>query len=329
MRVLQVGLGRWGANHLRAWRRLGVELLVSDTNAELVAAQPEDGDADARSLLDAVDCVDIVTPADSHAHLIELALEAGKHVLVEKPIAPSSAEGFRLAALARSLGLILQVGHVFRFAPELRVVFDALRAGRIGAPRYVTAHFLGFKRPRNDGGVSISDAIHLVDVVSWLIGRGPDRVTAVVRDLLGRSLDDLAFLTLELGDCLAHIEAGYFPPEPRRDVVVIGSEGALACDLLARSGRLRVFEQTHRRGDDGAWDAISGASSELPFAADEPLLEELRAFLDACATGRPSALAADGFAGAAAVAVIEAAQRSATTRRAVELKPLEPVMERA
>ena len=320
MRVLQIGIGRWGQNHLRAWRRLGAELRLCDRQAERLAAEPEPGASDPRALLDAVDAVDVVTLADSHEALAALALQAGKHVFVEKPLAPGPDAAYRLSALAERRGRILQVGHVFRFAPELRALRAALEAGRIGEPHQLTARFVGFKRPRSDGGVAISDAIHFVDLACWLFGRAPGLVTGILHDALGRGVDDACFLTLDYGEALAHIEAGYFAPVAKRELVVVGSEGALVCDLLAERSRLRLHRQAHRRGDGGGWQAPEGEAEELAFEPAEPLLGELEAFQTACREGRPSRVAADGAAGALSVAIVEAAIRSAEERRSVELK---------
>ena len=101
MRVLQIGLGRWGQNHLRAWRRLGVELRVVDSDLALFAELPEPGATEAGVFLDQADAVDIVTPAGSHAALVQRALVAGKHVFVEKPLATQPEEAFRIAGGAR------------------------------------------------------------------------------------------------------------------------------------------------------------------------------------------------------------------------------------
>ena len=133
-------------------------------------------------------------------------------------------------------------------------------------------------------------------------------------------MDDIALLTLDYGAALAQLEAGYFPPEPRRDCVVMGSEGALVCDFLAKDEPLRLYPGRHREEAEGRWTAVEGEREVLPVDAGEPLLDELRAFVDACRSRTPSAIASGGSEGAAAVAVIEACQRSAQEGRRVEVK---------
>lgn len=320
MRILQVGAGRWGRNHVRSWERLGVELSVCDSDPAVLAELSLPTTDDVSAALEGVDAIDVVTPADTHPALVRQALERGKDVFVEKPFTPKPGQAFSLHALAQERGRIVQVGHVFRFAPVAQAVKRAIDAGRIGEPRYLQGHFLGFKRPRNDGGAAISDGIHWVDLASWLLGRQPGLATATLRDCLGRDMDDVALLTLDYGGALAQLEAGYFSPEPRRDVVVMGSEGSIVCDFLAKDEPVRLHGGSHQREADGRWTAAEGPREVLPVADGEPLLDELRAFVEACQSRTPSATACDGRDGAAAVAVIEACQRSAQEGRRVEIE---------
>lgn len=319
MRILQIGIGRFGQNHLRTWRRVGVDLRVCDQDERALAEVVEPKGTDWQAMLDDVDAVDIVTPAPLHAPMIRAALERGKHVLVEKPVTGTSAEGFALARDAKQRGLVLQVGHVFRFAPESQAIARALRDGAVGELRYAMAHFMSFKRPRTDGGLAISDGVHFVDLVSWLFGRQPVAVTATMRDFLGRGMDDVAVLALDYGDAAALVEASCFPPVGRRDLQLMGTGGGIACDFVAKESKLRLFAHAHVAGEGGAWSAKEGDVRVLETPGDEPLLAELRAFAAACESGTPDAVAADGFAGAAAVAVIEAAERSAREGRRIEL----------
>lgn len=311
MRILQVGLGRFGQNHLRSWRKLGVDLSVCDERPGLLESLTEPASTDFRELLPDVDAVDVVTPAPAHAPVVQAALDAGKHVLVEKPLTPSSKEGFGLHAEAARRGLVLQVGHVFRFTPEAEAIATLVRRGDLGRVRFAVARFASFKRPRTDGGLAISDAIHFVDLLSWILGRQPRAVTATMRDHLGRGLDDASFLALEYDDVLGMVEASCFAPEPKRDLEIVGTESALRADLLAKSGRLRHYGHRHAQDEDGEWQAVSGEVREIAVAESEPLVAELEEFRRACAAGRPSPKAADGWDGAAATAVLEAAGRSA------------------
>jgi UDP-N-acetylglucosamine 3-dehydrogenase len=312
-------LGRFGQNHLRTWRKLAAEIVVCDHDPRHLAGVSERTATNWLDVLDEVDAVDIVTPAHAHAEMIRTALARGKHVFVEKPVTSASAEGFALAREARARGLVLQVGHVFRFSPEAQAVARSIRAGELGRLRYAIAHFMSFKRPRTDGGIAISDGVHFVDLVSWLFGKQPTGVSAVLHDHLGRGTDDVAVLSLDYGAEKALVEAACFPPAGQRDLQVMGTEGAIACDFVGAADRVRHFAHRHVQGENAAWSATEGATRVLETPGEEPLLAELRAFLEACGRGKASEIAADGFAGAAAVAVIEAACRSAREGRRIEL----------
>ena len=198
MNVLLVGLGRWGENHLRVLGELGVTLWAADVSPDRLAlairrgVAPERAVADYREALGAVDAVDIVTSADSHWDVTRACLAAGRHCFVEKPLARTVAEGRQLEVAAAAAGRVVQVGHIFRFHPVTAALRAALGADRIGAVRYATGRFSGFKRPRTDVGVTQTDAIHYFDLFAHLFGREATRVSALQRDFLGRGLDDLS-----------------------------------------------------------------------------------------------------------------------------------------
>jgi UDP-N-acetylglucosamine 3-dehydrogenase len=261
VKVLLVGLGRWGEKHLRVLRELGVECWVADVSPERRAfaikagAEPGRVVADYRDALAHVDAVDLVTPADSHLPIAGECLRAGKDCFVEKPLAQNLASGRALADIARETGGVLQVGHVFRFHPVTTAVRERLGRDDIGRVRYVTGRFAGFKRPRTDVGVTMTDAIHYFDLFAHLLGQPPVAVMASLRDYLGRGLDDCSFAAVEYGDVTAFVEAGYFAPGTSRDCVIVGERATLAADF--GSSELRVHANRHVAGPAG-WQADEG-----------------------------------------------------------------------
>jgi len=130
----------------------------------------------------------------------------------------------------------------------------------------------------------------------------------------------VAFLALDYGDVLGVVEASCFPPEPQRDVEIMGSEGALRADLLAKSGRLKLYRNRHAQDERNEWQAEIGSVEEIEVPAAEPLARELAAFLAACSSGHASPIAADGWDGAAATAVLEAAWLSSREGRRVAIE---------
>ena len=323
MRVLLVGLGRWGEKHLRVLTELGVELWAADLSEERRAFAVKAGVAPARTVADFrealphVDAVDLATPADSHLAMAGACLRAGRHCFVEKPLALTVAEGRALAGLVRATGRVLQVGHIFRFHPVTEALRERIVSGAVGAVRYCTGRFAGFKRPRTDVGVTQTDAIHYIDLFAHLLGAPPTAVTATLRDLLGRGMDDLSFCAVEYGAVPAFIEAGYFVPGTSRECVVVGERETLVADFA--SSEVSVHENHHVLGAAG-WQASEGPVHTFKATGPEPLRRELELFLDAARGG--DAPPVDVTAGLVALEAVEAAQRSAALGRRVTLAEL-------
>src|SRR5579864_8089160 len=120
-RILLIGLGRWGVNHLRILQSIPIELFVADLDPERLnssGVQPSHRTNDAYSLFPVIDAAVVATPANSHSPICRDLLEAGKDVFVEKPISLNPTQGEELSELAQRNGLILQVGHIFRLASD-------------------------------------------------------------------------------------------------------------------------------------------------------------------------------------------------------------------
>jgi predicted dehydrogenase len=319
--VCLAGVGRWGEKHLRVLAELGVDVWVAEPEearrrrALAAGVPPGQVVADVEAALASVDALDIVTPADSHLALAEAALSAGRDCFVEKPVTRTAAEAERLRELARASGRIVQVGHVFRFHPVTDALADLLAQGVAGTVRYATGRFAGFKRPRADAGVTQSDAVHYIDLFAHLLARRPTAVTATLRDLLGRGLDDLCFATVEYGEVPVFIEAGYFVPGTHRDCVIVGTDATLVGDFGA--AEVRVVANRHVAGP-GGWQAREGDARTVAAGGPEPLRRELQAFVEAV-KGR-TAPAVDVDAGLEALRVVEAAQESARSGRRVEIR---------
>ena len=327
-KILLLGLGRWGVNHLRILRSLPVELFVCDLQAKQLEAARKLGIAEPRlsndykNFVAGVDAAVVVTPAQTHFDLCRSFLDAGKDVFVEKPITLVSSEAKQLADLASRKQRVLQVGHIFRYDTASEWLRSAIRAGQFGRVNLLRSNFSGFKRPRNDGGVTFADAIHFVDLFNYFLGQTPSRVTAVMKDFLGRGpgFDDASHLSLEYdtpqGTTWGLIETNYFLPGKFREVTVVGSELTAVCDYNVSQYKIKTFANKHvRQGND--FRAEEGALHQVECAPEEPLLAELRAFVESAQTRK--APRADGWAGYDSVRVLEAALESVKTGRTVKL----------
>jgi len=143
-RILLIGLGRWGVNHLRVLQSMPVELFVAESDPARLNSSgvPQSHrTADAASLFPIIDAAVVVTPAHTHFEICRDLLVAGKDVFVEKPITSESADAKELIELANSSGLVLQVGHIFRFDPASVWMKDAIAQGRFGEIKMLRANF--------------------------------------------------------------------------------------------------------------------------------------------------------------------------------------------
>ncbi len=321
MKLLLIGIGRWGKNHLKTLTKLVDELYVVDSDSSQLRAcrefsVPEDHlSNDYHDFLDRIDGVDVVTPADSHLAICGECFDKKRDVFVEKPIALTSQEAKAMITHANRKGAILQVGHIYRYHPASTKIKHLIGEGRLGKVRYGYGHFMGFKRPRTDVGVTQTDAIHFFDLFNYLFDQPPQAVTAVVKNYLDLRLDDTSVSVLDYDGKIVFIEAGYLPPEKRRDIAIVGDRGSLYCDFQKNS--LLFYENRHERQGEKCV-ALEGEAQHLPIPPEEPLTAELKAFLESM-KNRSKPLA-DGRAGFEALKIVEACYRSSQVGKRVEMK---------
>lgn len=320
MKLLLIGVGRWGRNHLKALRGLAGELYVADSDpnqlkiCEEFSIPPDHRSTDYRDFLDRVDGVDVVTPADSHLRICGECFEKGKDVFVEKPISLTCAEAEEMISQADKRRLILQVGHIYRYHPAVLKIKGLVEEGSLGMVQYAYGHFMGFKRPRTDVGVTQTDAIHYFDLFNYLLSGPPQAVTSVVRHYLNLPLDDTSVSVLEYGKRFVFVEAGYMPPEKRRDISIVGDRASVYCNFQKNS--LLLYENRYEKQGE-RWVALEGRVSEISIDAGEPLQMELKAFLNSIKDrSKPSA---DGQAGYEALKIVEACYESSRKGGRVEI----------
>jgi UDP-2-acetamido-3-amino-2,3-dideoxy-glucuronate N-acetyltransferase len=322
-RILLIGLGRWGANHLRILKSMPIELFVSDVDPEKLAESgvpPSYQSAEARSLFPKIDGAIVATPAQTHFALGWELLEMDKDVFVEKPITLISDEGKKLTDLAKKRARILQAGHIFRFDSASLWLRDAIGQGQFGRVKTLRGKFYGFKRPRADTGVTFADGIHFIDLFNFFLGRTPRRVHAVLGDFMNRGMDDESLVSLEYEHegqtILALVETGYHAPGKVREVVITGEELSAVCDYNVAQYKIKTFQNRHARAG-AEITASEGAVRQIESPPEEPLRAELAAFVDSMETReRPLA---DGQSGFQAVAIVEAALESARTARWIDI----------
>jgi UDP-N-acetylglucosamine 3-dehydrogenase len=162
----------------------------------------------------------------------------------------------------------------------------------------------------------MADAIHFVDLFNYLLGRLPTQVNARLLDVLGRGMDDNSWLWLDYGNVFATIEVGYFSPLKKREVLVVGSKKSVVIDYTVQQDKIKIYANHHEM-DKGEWKAIEGDVHTTEFDPEEPLLIELRAFLESMKTRqRPLA---DGRSGIDSVRVVNALLDSYKQGAAIKL----------
>ena len=325
-KILLLGLGRWGTNHLRNLNNLPIELFVAEISdqrlepARKLGLRSERLTTNYKDFIQKIDGVVVVTPAQTHFPLCKEFLEAGKDVFAEKPLTLKNEEAKALAELAARKGRILQVGHILRFDPATLWLRDAIQNGEFGKVNMMRGHFGGFKRPRKDSGVMFADGIHFVDLFNFILGALPKSVQAVHHDFMGRGMEDVSFVSLEYetrhGKTWATVENDYFLPGKFREVIVCGDKLSAVCDYNVAQYKIKTYANMHvAEGRD--FKANEGAVKQIESPPEEPLLAELRAFVDSIKT-RAQPLA-DAWSGYDAVRVLNAALKSVNTGGAVQI----------
>jgi predicted dehydrogenase len=321
--VALIGFGYWGPNLARnlqvlsggRWRYL-VELSPErrEKAARLYQQVRVIDDLDAVLADDDVRAVVVATPAATHAPLARRVLESGRHVLVEKPLALSTADAVELARLADERGLILMVGHTFEFVPAVRRMKQMIDDGEIGDLLYLHSQRLNLGRIQSDISAFWSIGPHDVSIANYLVGQSPLWVQATGARYLHADVEDVTFVTVGYpGGVLAHMHVSWLDPSKTRRTTVVGSRRMLVYDDVDSDARLKVYDKGADRLDPdayGAWQyRLRDGEMRVPrLEMVEPLAAELGHFLECASNGtRPCT---DGWNGVDVVAVLEAVDAS-------------------
>lgn len=281
------GCGGWGQNHLRVWAELGYLVAACDADDSRLAVVEKDYPDIATSrdpteilCLDSVDAVVVSSPAQTHHDLAVLALDAGKDVLVEKPMALSVSDAEDLLHRAEQQARVLLVGHVLEYHPGFRALRQLVDEGVLGKVLYAYSHRLNLGRVRTEENALWSFAPHDIALFLRLFGEVPAAVSCRGGAFLSEGVADVTMMQLEFPTVEAHIFVSWLHPFKEQRLVVVGSEKmAVFDDTAPPHEKLRLFthEVEWRSGREPVAKAMG--STSVSIEAGEPLRLECEHFI--------------------------------------------------
>ena len=325
-----IGCGHWGKNLVRHFAQIGCLQMVCDvahsgrrTAAEL-APDVEVVSSSEEVLRSNLSAVVIATPAETHYELARRALESGKDVLVEKPLALTYDQGVDLVKFAEDCRRILMVGHVLEYHPAMVRLRELIRDGELGKLCYISSNRLNLGMVRREENILWSFAPHDIAIILRLMGSMPFQVAAHGGSYVQANIADVTVTHLLFDNGVrAHIYVSWLHPYKEQRLVIIGSKKMASFDDVSK--QLVLYDQRVEL-KEGQPIPIRGEGEVVGFADAEPLLLECRAFLDAIITRQPPLT--DGRSGQRVLQVLQAAQRSLIMNGEPITLPQERPMER-
>ena len=313
-----VGLGYWGPNLARNFDELAELRWLCDAspdalerygkrypqsrlseNLDELLADPE------------LDALVVATPAATHFELAKRALEAGKHVLVEKPPAMNAADAEELCATAEERQLVLMPGHLLLYHPAVRAVKELVDAGELGDVFCVYSNRQNLGKIRTDENALWSLGVHDLSVVLHLLDEEPSEMWAHGNSFLTPGVEDVVFCYLRFpSGKIAHMHLSWLDPHKMRRITVVGKEKMVVFDDMELERKVTIYEKGPWQPTEtyGEWQTRTGDIFSPKIASDEPLRLECRHFLDLVAgEGDAQRAAQDGLA---VVRVLEQLQAS-------------------
>jgi len=283
------GLNYWGPNLARNFDELGALSAICEIvpeRLERFAARYPNARAyaDFAELLADPDIegVVIATPVPTHHALAKQALEAGKHVLVEKPPAMRSAEIDELVALAAGRNLVLMPGHLLLYHPGVRKLKELIDAGELGEVLCVYGNRQNLGIVRTNENALWSLGVHDLSVILYLLDEEPSECVAHGRDFLTEGVEDVVFCYLRFpSGKIAHMHLSWLDPHKMRKMTVVGREKMVVFDDMELERKVTVYEKSpwKRAESYGEWQTRSGDIYIPKIATDEPLKLECQEFL--------------------------------------------------
>ncbi len=320
--VAVVGLGYWGPNLVRNLVELedAVVSVVCDADADALRAigrryptVEQEPDLEAVLGNPDVEAIAIATPVNTHYPIARRALEAGKHVFVEKPLAGSVSAAEELVALGMERDLVVMPGHTFVYSPPVIMIAEQIQAGAIGVPYFISMSRVNLGLHQNDVSVVWDLGPHDFSILRFWLGESPSTVSAIGRCCVIPDRADVAFVNMEFpSGTIAHVELSWLAPSKLRRTTIVGSEKMIVYDDTSGEP-VRVFDSgvQPRAPESFGEFQLSYRSGDIVsprVEAVEPLLAEMRDFCRAVRGGPEPR--SNGLLGVEVVRVVDAVERS-------------------
>ena len=319
-----IGAGYWGINHVRTFNALATCELVRVADlapSNLKRVKGISGSIEATSDYtdiikdDDIDAVVIATDAPSHHALAIEAVRAGKHVLVEKPLALRVADGEEMVRIAEEHKRTLMVGHILLYHPGVAKIKEYVSSGELGDVYYVFSQRVNLGKVRSNENALWSLAPHDISIMLYLIGEEPVEVSASGRSYVQKDIEDVVFFWLRFpGRAMGHGHVSWLDPHKIRRFTVVGSEKMAVFDDVDSNEKVRLYDRgvaagPASYGSYGESIAVRNGDVHIPYLKMvEPLRAECQHFIDCVEKGtRPLT---DGQDGLRVIKVLDAAQRS-------------------
>ncbi len=267
----------------------------------------------------------IATVAESHYDLARRCLEAGKHVLVEKPMTLTTADAVSLTALARTKQRHLMVGHLLEYHPAIHYIKKLIDSGELGEVYYLYSQRLNYGTVRSGENAWWSLAPHDISVACRLLGGWPISVQCRGQNIVQPTIADVVFGTLEFpGGRLAHTHVSWLDPHKTRKLTVVGARKMVVFDDALPAYKVTVYDKsfqlTQKVETYADWITMRQGDIVTPrLDGAEPLQREAQHFVECIQKGtRPLS---DGESGTMVVSILEHGQKSLETRTVVPIAP--------
>lgn len=321
-----IGTGAWGKNLARNLHQLGALGWAFDSNSENLHKTVDTWKEvkpcqRIEEIINepAVQAVVIASPAETHYEMAKAALNANKHVFVEKPLALHLHEAQELHKLANDKKLVLMVGHILLYHPAILKLKEMILQGELGNINYIYSNRLNLGKVRKEENILWSFAPHDISVLLYLLDSEPEEVLARGAAYLQPNIHDVTMTTMKFPkNIMAHIFVSWLHPFKEQRLVVIGDRKMVVFEDSLPSEKLKLYDS---RIDwiAGQPEKFEGKYQAVAFPAAEPLLEECKHFIDCIASGkRPRT---DGANGIAVLSILERASDALLGKITTAAKP--------